>query len=108
MANVTLTVTLDAHGVPSRFVFAPDPIDINKAESIYWKQGSSNFAFAAIAFTEDNPFEKVVVSDTQISVYDHHRGKEKHEYSVLIRVGKNYYSSRPGGIGNGGPTIRNK
>jgi hypothetical protein len=107
MANAKLTVTLDANGVPSKFDFSPPTLNIYNSETIYWSRGSSNFAFAAIAFAEQNPFQNIVVSDTQITADDNYNGSEEHKYSVLIKVGHNYFSSRTGGIGNGGPTIRN-
>lgn len=107
MANVTVTVTLDGNGVPSNYDFNPPTLNIPKSDTIHWTQGSANFAFAALVFAEKNPLQNVVVTDATITADDNYKGSEKHDYSILIRVGKKYYSSRTGGIGAGGPTIRN-
>jgi len=102
----TVTVTLD-NSVPPNFSFSPDPVVDHGKATISWVQGSANFEFAALAFDHLNPFQNVVVTDREITAVDDNQVREDHKYSVLVKVNHVYYSSLGGGMGAGGPTIRN-
>jgi len=108
MANPKpVTVTLD-NSVPPNFYFNPDPVPVDRGNAtITWVQGSTNFSFAALAFDHPNPFSNIVVTPMQITADDDNEAKKDHRYAILVSVNGTYYSSRPGGIGAGGPTIRN-
>lgn len=108
MADPKVTVTLD-NNVPPNFSFTPDPVEVERGmATIHWVRGSNNFSFAALAVDHPNPFSNIVVKDLEITADDVHQVPELHRYSVLVSVNGVYYSSRPGGMGAGGPTIRNK
>src|ERR1700719_2273829 len=98
MAKVTLTLDTSDPNLPPKFSFVPLVLPITKRgkETIHWKPGSSNFSFAAIAFTGQNPFQNVVVSDTEITAIDDNEREEDHKYVVLVRVHGTYYSSAAG------------
>lgn len=89
-----------------------DPLDIDTTgiEIIHWKPDPNTpnqFTFVALVFNQPNPFCGVVVSDNEITARDNTKGPEAHKYIIWVTDGNGKYYSSQGGIGGGGPTIRN-
>jgi hypothetical protein len=104
----TVKVMVDTSTSPPTFSFVPLVlvVDQNYKDVVHWDRVGSNFEFAALAFDHPNPFRDIVVTDAEITAIDTHPSKEDHAYSILIRVGKQYFSSADT-LRAPGPIIRN-